>query len=205
MLPFELLLITLINAVFFFVLTLRNIFKPSKEQFIKIYVAEITVTALVFLQYFLTFILDNSNVMKKDYELFTHQLKYVVWIITLPLILYTYWKLANINGYSTSFDGFLWATIIMVIFMILGEFFNKNLLVISLIAFGVIVFLVGEIMVYLRDKNLYGIANLGWFFVIGWWLYVLGFFFTGYVRYFIFGMADFINKGLFTVALNSYI
>ena len=203
--PIELILITLINAIFFFTLTIRNVLKPSKQKYIEIYSAEMAVTALVFFQYFTTFILDNSNVLHKDYELFAHQLKYADWVITTPLLLYTFWKFANIEGYTDSFTGLFWASIVMTFCAIIGEFTSPRLLIIAFIAFGVILFEIGEIMNFFWKNDKHQLANLGWFFIVGWWIYPFAFFFQGATRYFIFGIADFINKGLFSVALNAFI
>jgi hypothetical protein len=47
--------------------------------------------------------------------------------------------------------------------------------------------------------------NLGYFFIFGWLVYPIGYFFSDNAKYLVYSFGDFINKGLYSLALNSVI
>jgi hypothetical protein len=69
-----LLIFVLINTVFFFILLFRSLFQSEDKKYESIKNAEIAIFGVAFTQYALTFIIENSNVLDKDSNLFAQQL-----------------------------------------------------------------------------------------------------------------------------------
>jgi bacteriorhodopsin len=205
----ELLVATLINTIFLFVLLIKNLLSNINDKYETIRNSELAILAIAFTQYALTFIIENSNVLDKDSSLFAQQLRYFDWLITTPLLLYTYWKLAQISGYNSDFFLLFIMDIIMIVAGIFAEMVssNKNLsLILYLIgcaAYVVIFIKVTQIMNYFRDIDETDKKNLGYFFLIGWLIYPIGYFFNDNIKYILYSVGDFINKGLYSISLNN--
>jgi len=204
-----LLILILINTVFFFVLLLKSLYQDTISKYEKIIRIDIAILAVAFTQYAMTFVIENSNVLDKDATEFAQQLRYVDWLITTPLLLYSFWKLAQIEGYNGDFIWLLFADLAMMIFGIAAEFFNFNfktkILLFSIGCLGyVYIFIeVLRIMNYLRSKSMNDKANVGYFFLIGWWIYPIGFFLPFDSKFTLYSFGDFINKGLYSIALTN--
>jgi sensory rhodopsin len=207
MISVALLAAVLINTVFLLVrlLVLVNVEKDKKfESIVK---AETAIISIAFTQYALTFIIENSNVLEKDSELFAQQLRYLDWLITTPLLLYTFWKLANVYGYDSDFILLLFADIVMILAGIVAEFTsNKTLAIISylvgMVAYGIIIWKVVEIMNFFKKEERNDERNLGWFFILGWAIYPVAFILPVEPKYILFSIGDFINKGIYSIALS---
>jgi sensory rhodopsin len=207
MISVALLATVLINTVFLLVrlLVLVNVEKDKKfEAIVK---AETAIISIAFTQYALTFIIENSNVLEKDSELFAQQLRYLDWLVTTPLLLYTFWKLANVYGYESDFILLLFADIVMILAGIVAEFTsNKTLAIISylvgMIAYGIIIWKVVEIMNFFKKEERFDERNLGWFFILGWAIYPIAFILPTEPKYILFSIADFINKGIYSIVLS---
>jgi sensory rhodopsin len=204
-----LLVFILINSVFFFTLLLKSINTSVDKKYESISKAELAILAIAFTQYITTFIIENSNVLEKDSQEFAQQLRYIDWLITTPLLLYTYWKLANIEGWKGDFVWLLFADLIMMIFGILSEFFapNKKLSIIfytiGCLGYVYIFIEIIRIMNFFAEKNQTNKKELGYFFLIGWLIYPIGFFLNFEYKFIIYSIGDFINKGLYSIALSS--
>jgi bacteriorhodopsin len=127
MISSQLLITILINVVFFLVLLLKNVTTVTPLKYEVISKAEVAILGIALTQYALTFVLETSNVLQKDAYEFAQQLRYVDWLITTPLLLYTYWKLAKVEGYQgADFVWLFFADMVMMIFGIFAEFFAPN-------------------------------------------------------------------------------
>lgn len=207
MVSIALLAAVLINTVFLLIrlLVLVNVEKDKKfEAIVK---AETAIISIAFTQYALTFIIENSNVLEKDSELFAQQLRYLDWLITTPLLLYTFWKLANVYGYEGDFILLLFADIVMILAGIVAEFTsNKTLAIISylvgMVAYGIIIWKVIDIMNFFKKDERTDEKNLGWFFILGWAIYPVAFILPNEPKYVLFSIADFINKGIYSIVLS---
>ena len=81
-----------------------------------------------------------------------------------------------------------------------------------MVAYGIIVWKIIEIMKYYND-NIENVnidkaeskMNLGYFFIFGWLIYPIGYFFNDNAKYLAYSFGDFINKGLYSLALNNVI
>jgi len=205
-----LLIFLLINVVFFFILLLRSVVNEKDSKYASIQKAEVAILAIAFTQYAVTLVIENSNVLEKDSETFAQQLRYIDWLITTPLLLYTYWKLAEVNGYTGDLLPLIYADLWMIIFGIIAEIFVTDFkikllcFVLSSLGYAFIIIKIIEIMNFFNDiddKNLKPQRNLGWFFILGWLIYPIGFFFNDEVKYILYSIGDFINKGLYSINL----
>lgn len=208
----------LVNTIFFFTLLIKNILSNgTNEIYSNILKAENAILAIAFTQYAVTFVMENSNVLDKDSQEFAQQLRYVDWLTTTPLLLYTYWKLAKVQpdlGASKSFNGNFFtlfiADVIMMVCGIFAEIFSDNktlsyiLFILGTIAYGVIVYEIVNIMNYFQSIH-HEAKNLGWYFILGWLIYPIGFFMEQNSKYILYSFGDFINKGLYSMSLNSYL
>jgi sensory rhodopsin len=200
-------ILILINTVFFFVLLLKSLYQDTISKYEKIIRIDIAILAVAFTQYAMTFIIENSNVLDKDATEFAQQLRYVDWLITTPLLLYSFWKLAEIEGYTGDFIWLLFADLAMMIFGIVAEFFNFSwklkLFFYTLGCLGyVYIFIeVLRIMKFFNDNSMSEKANLGYYFLIGWIIYPIGFFLPFESKFILYSFGDFINKGLYSISL----
>jgi sensory rhodopsin len=218
MISSELTLTLLINAIFFLVLLIANVISVSDSKYNSVAKAEITILGIAFTQYAITFIMENSNVLEKDSQEFAQQIRYIDWLVTTPLLLYTYWKLADVDGHKSDFVLLLFMDLVMIIAGALSEIFVNHktwqyiLYGIGMVAYGIIVWKIIEIMKYYNDSienanidKAENKMNLGYFFIFGWLIYPLGYFFNDNAKYLAYSFGDFINKGLYSLALNSVI
>jgi sensory rhodopsin len=197
----------LINCIFFFTLFVKSIYQTVDSKYDAILRTDVAILGVAFTQYAMTFLIENSNVLSKDATEFAQQLRYVDWLITTPLLLYSYWKLAQIEGWSGDFVWLLFADLVMMIFGIAAEFFNVSfktkmiLYTIGCLGYVYIFIEVLRIMNYFRNNNMSDKANLGYFFLIGWLIYPVGFFLPFESKFTLYSFGDFINKGLYSIAL----
>lgn len=215
MISTELTLTLLINALFFLILLIANVIKSSEDKYNSVAKAEITILGIAFTQYAITFVMENSNVLEKDSQEFAQQIRYIDWLITTPLLLYTYWKLAEVDGHKSDFALLLIMDLVMIISGALSEIFVSHktwqyiLYGIGMVAYGIIIWKIVEIMKYYNDNSTIDKAeskiNLGYFFIFGWLVYPIGYFFNDNAKYLVYSFGDFINKGLYSLALNNVI
>jgi sensory rhodopsin len=207
MISVALLTTVLINTVFLLVRLLVLVNTEKDKKFEAIVKAETAIISIAFTQYALTFIIENSNVLEKDSELFAQQLRYLDWLVTTPLLLYTFWKLANVYGYESDFILLFFADIVMILAGIVAEFTtSKTIAIISyligMVAYGIIIWKVVEIMNFFKREERFDERNLGWFFILGWAIYPIAFILPTEPKYILFSIADFINKGIYSIALS---
>lgn len=218
MISSELTLTLLINALFFLVLLIANVVKSSEEKYNNVAKAEITILGIAFTQYAITFVMENSNVLEKDSQEFAQQIRYIDWLVTTPLLLYTYWKLSEVDGHKSDFALLLIMDLVMIVSGILSEIFVSHkqwqliLYGIGMVAYGIIIWKIVEIMKYYNDSienanidKAESKMNLGYFFIFGWLVYPIGYFFNDNAKYLVYSFGDFINKGLYSLALNNVI
>jgi bacteriorhodopsin len=215
MISTELLVILLINAIFFLVLLIANIGKDENSKYGNVVKSEIVILGIAFTQYAITFVMENSNVLEKDSQEFAQQIRYIDWLVTTPLLLYTYWKLSSVDGYQSDFYLLLVMDLVMIISGALSEIFVNHktwkyiLYGIGMVAYGIIVWKIIEIMKYYKDNSSIDKAeeksNLGYFFIFGWLIYPIGYFFKDNYKYIAYSFGDFINKGLYSLALQNTI
>lgn len=207
MIPVQLLIILLINTIFFLVLLLNSILTDEPTKYESIVKADTAILGIAFTQYAVTFVLENSDVLEKDSLEFAQQLRYVDWLVTTPLLLYTYWKLAEIEGYTGDFGLLVIADIVMIVSGIFAEviFQNKPIAIwfyiLGCLAFVVIIVKIIDIMKFFSKMKMSSRKNLGWFFIFGWLIYPIGYFFSDNIKYTFYSIGDLINKGVYSLCL----
>jgi sensory rhodopsin len=203
--------LVLINTVFFFTLLIKSFISNEQQKYSVVAKTELAILAIAFTQYAMTFIIENSNVLDKDATEFAQQLRYIDWLVTTPLLLFSYWKLANVDGWNGDFVWLLFADLAMMIFGILAEFFSPNkkisILLFSLgcLAYGYIFIEIIRIMKFFNENGESDKGRLGYFFLIGWLVYPIGFFLPFNAKFILYSFGDFINKGLYSLALTEII
>jgi hypothetical protein len=60
-------------------------------------------------------------------------------------------------------------------------------------------------MKFFNDNSMSEKANLGYYFLIGWIIYPIGFFLPFDSKFILYSFGDFINKGLYSLALSEII
>jgi hypothetical protein len=202
-------------TLFYVVVTLTLIFKSiSTYEFIKyekVRAAQLVFLGLSFMQSALTFVVEISDVLNYKSLDFAQYFRYVSWLITTPLVLYTYYQLAKVNGYKGDFTIIIFANLVMFLSIIISEAVFKSgpiakaLDIVSFIAYGIIFWKIIEIRSFFKSKGLYKMARLGLFFLVSWPLYLIGVLLEGDLKYIAYTISDFINKFLYGLALNSVI
>jgi hypothetical protein len=201
----------LINAIVILTLLIKSISTYEFTKYEKVRATQLVFLGIGFTQYALTFIVEVSQVLDEKYPDFAQKFRYMSWIITTPLLLYTFFQLAKVNGYDGDFTILLFADLVMFLSIIASEAIFKtgtiaNILdFISIIAYGIIFWKIIEIRSYLIKNKYNKIARLGLFFLISWPLYLVGVLTNGTLKYLIYTFADFINKFLYGMAINSII
>jgi sensory rhodopsin len=202
----------LVNTIFLFVLLIKSLYENVNSKYDKVLRVDLAILGIAFTQYAMTFIIEQSDVLQKDAKEFAQQLRYVDWLITTPLLLYSYWKLAQIEGWNGDFVWLLFADLVMMIFGIAAEFFTfsfKTKMILYTIGCLGYVYIFIEILRIMNFFNNQGDnvskskANLGYFFLIGWLIYPIGFFLTFESKFVLYSFGDFINKGLYSIALQN--
>lgn len=201
----------LINTILTFTLMLKSVSSYEFTKYERVRASQLVFLGVGFMQNTLTFLVEVSDVLNKNSKEFGQKFRYVSWLITTPLILYTFFQLAKVNGYDGDFTILLFADVVMFLCIILSEAIFKSgpisrfLDIISVIAYGVIFWKVIEIRNYLKKIGYNKTAKLGLFFLISWPLYLVGIFLEGTLKYLVYTLSDFINKFIYGLALNSVI
>lgn len=141
----------------------------------------------------------------------TDEFRYIDWVITTPLLTYTYWKLAEDQGWEGPFETLGVSAALMSALGYLSqkgpsEEVRKAAFLISSLFFLVIVVEVLRINAYLQKvipeerKGLLGI--IPWFFILGWGLYPAVFYASAEIRDTVWNILDLINKPVYTLVYN---
>jgi bacteriorhodopsin len=119
--------------------------------------------------------------------------------------------LANVDGYKDDFFLLFAMDVVMIVSGMIAEIFVKDkitkyvLFIIGTIAYVIIFWKILEIMNFYGDKRETKKQRLGFYFLIGWLVYPLAFFFNDEFKFILYSFGDFINKGLYSISLNEII
>lgn len=130
--------------------------------------------------------------------------RYLDWVITTPLLLFTYWKSAEVRGWKGSFRTLGLSSIFM---SGLGYFADrgpwKNYLVgLSFLFLGIILLEIYRISEFLREFQNPALNLLPAFFYLGWTLYGLTFYLPKGTRSQVWNVLDLINKPVYSLVLS---
>lgn len=210
----ELIILLLINTVFYFTLLVRNLFRNTIGPYIKVYRLEITFVGISLIQYVMNLIIENSPYNNDYGSLIMVQFRFVCSLLTSPLVLYSYYQIANDDGYKSSFAILLVSTFVLIFCGVAQEYLKhikwiKQLIyLVILIAFSLIVWRIADIMKFFKSlKNEGGDARyrLGYFLIFGWLLYLGSMFIDrkNELKFIVYALGDLVTKALYSLALNT--
>lgn len=206
----ELLTFTLLSGVLVFSLLLRSINQKEFTKYEQIRSCEIGFLGIGLMQHTLTFIYETSYKAYDEFPNIVRKFTYASWLFGAPLLLFTYYKLAEINGYKDDFMFLFFASIIFFICIILYEsIFTIGLMsgilkTIALLCYGVLVWQIVKIRNFFQNKKLYKMKRLGLFFFT-WILYFIASLLHDEPKVALYTITDFINRFLYGMTLNSII
>jgi len=177
---------------------LLNEMQTNYEKYIDIQKASTAILAIAGTQY------SISTYLYKRYPNVAEEIRYIDWILTTPLLLYTYWKLANVHGYKSDFMYLGFSVVLMVILGFFAEYTTENsyfLFVLSFVPYLYILYEIKQIQKMFNDKNMSDHATLGNFFIYGWAVYPIAFYAPDTYKYTLYSIGDFINKGVYSMFL----
>lgn len=204
----ELTIVSLINIILFFALVFKCIIQNVQTKYFTVQLSVVASVAVVFIQYLIAFVIENVNTT----PMVAQHLRYIDSLVSLPLLLFSYWKLANVDGYTGDFALMCILTIGMVIFQLIAEYFSTagpqlSLLfyLFSLLCYIYILIRVINIMNFYKNQGATAKYNLGWFFVIGWLAYIFGYFLHPNFKYVVYSIIDFVVKGLYSITITNIV
>ncbi len=186
---------TLITFFLLIILLINNDTNNSSTE--EISTADKTLLMVAFLSY-LGLSIRNDDLFR-----------YIDWIITTPLLLYTFWLLARQRGYNRSFVSIgVAAALMSALGLLASTNYNKQYIILFLVvSWLLLVYILYEVYLinnFLISQNLNTI--LPYFFYILWPLYGLVFFIKDLnTKYTLWNILDFLSKGVYTVVLVSVI
>lgn len=136
------------------------------------------------------------------YPKLAEEIRYIDWILTTPLLLYTYWRLANVHGYESKFKYLAVAVILMIALGFMAENGDsRNWFIISMIPYFYILYEILNIQKMFKEKKMEKHYSLGQFFIYGWAIYPAAFYAPDTFKYVLYSIGDFVNKGVYSIML----
>jgi bacteriorhodopsin len=162
--------------------------------------ASAVIMGIAMTQYAITAIFHNKH------RIAAQDLRYVDWVATTPLLLYTYWGLARERGWKGSYTPLAVAVVTMIALGFAAEVAKDDKTTLVLFAASLIpyAFILRDIMGMKRmflDGGYLADAALANFFIWGWAAYPVGFFLPETQKYIVYSLADFANKAVYSVML----
>lgn len=174
---------------------LINELRTSLDRHVDIQKASIAILGIAATQYAI------SGYLYSDHPKIAEDIRYIDWLFTTPLLLFTYWKLANVHGYQSDFSFLGVAVVSMVILGYMAEKQTSNYFVLSLVPYLYILYEIRKIQQMFREKGLDKHSQLGNFFIFGWAVYPLAFYAPNSRKYVLYSIGDFVNKGVYSIML----
>jgi len=204
----------LINAIFYFTILVRNLFRNTIGPYIKVYRLEITFVGISLIQYIMNLIIENSPYSDTYGNLIMVQFRFVCSLLTSPLVLYSYYQIASDDGYKESFTILLVSVFVMIFCGVIREYasnlvwLKQIIYLIIAVTFSLIVWKISDIMKFFkRFNNEAGNARylLGYFLIFGWILYLISMFISrdNELKFIVYALGDFVTRGLYSLALNT--
>jgi len=178
------------------------LYKELNENYkdnIEIQKSSVGILSIALTQYFISAWLS----INKNEKQMAEDIRYADWLFTTPLLLYTYYKLAENNGYVSNFKPLFVSVVAMIVLGYISEKSNNSVqwYVVSMIPYLYILYEITNIQKHFDQKQMKSHKDLGNFFIYGWAVYPLGFFLNSEYKYIIYNIGDFINKGVYSLEL----
>jgi bacteriorhodopsin len=147
-----------------------------------------------------------TAIIHKTYRTAAQDLRYVDWVATTPLLLYTYWALARERGWKGAYAPLAVAVVMMIALGFAAETakdrkLQLGLFAMSLVPYAVVLREIWGMQRMFSDRGYAADASLGNFFIWGWAAYPVGFFLPETQKYIVYSLADFVNKAVYSIML----
>lgn len=188
----------LFNSLALGYLLFKEINENYKEN-VQVQKASVSILSIALTQY----VISSWLSIKKNEKEYAEDIRYVDWLFTTPLLLYTYYKLAENNGYKSDFKYLFISVVSMIVLGYISEKNNNNIswYTASMLPYFYILYEINNIQNYFKKNDKLEHMKLGNFFIYGWAIYPLGFFLNNDYKYIIYNIGDFINKGVYSLEL----
>lgn len=188
-----------INTILLLSVLLHEL-NTTLERHVEIQKASITILGIAATQYAISWFLYS------DLPMIAENIRYIDWLFTTPLLLFTYWKLAQEHGYTHPFKYILFSVLAMVMLGYVSEqsaMESSTYYTLSMLFYGYILYEIFNIQTMFRQKGLHSHVRLGYFFIFGWAVYPLAFYFPDRQKFLLYTVGDFVNKGVYSLMLYS--
>lgn len=167
------------------------------DEYVQIQKASTAILSIASTQYAV------STLLYKDFPSLAEDIRYVDWVLTTPLLLFTYWKLAQTHGYASDYKILAPAVVSMIALGYAAEKGTRSseYFLVSMLPYLYILYEIKSIQKMFDKKGLVDHSQLGNFFIYGWAVYPLAFYAPGPYKYGMYTVGDFVNKGVYSLML----
>jgi bacteriorhodopsin len=103
------------NTVAFGSVLVKEIMYDDKPELMDVQKASAAILGIAFTQYAITTFIHRSN------PIVAQELRYIDWVATTPLLLYTYWRVAKRDGWDRAFYPLVASVVTMIIMGYIAE------------------------------------------------------------------------------------
>jgi bacteriorhodopsin len=186
------------NTVAFGGVLLKEIMYDDKPELMDVQKASAAILGIACTQYAITTFIHRSNPM------IAQELRYIDWVATTPLLLYTYWRVAERDGWDHAFYPLAICVVTMIIMGYVAEVTgNKYVFAASMLPYVFILYEIRGMQKLLESKGKHDASRLGHFFTVGWAVYPIAFYLPDTQKFILYSVADFFNKAVYSVILQS--
>jgi bacteriorhodopsin len=186
------------NTVAFGSVLGKEILYDDKPGMMDVQKASAAILGIAFTQYAITTAIHRSN------PTVAQELRYIDWVATTPLLLYTYWAVAKRDGWDHAFLPLAVAVVTMIVMGYVAEVTdNKYVFAASMLPYLFILYEIRGMQALLKGKGKENAARLGHFFTAGWAVYPIAFYLPDSQKYLLYSIADFFNKAVYSVYLQA--
>lgn len=130
------------------------------------------------------------------------EIRYVDWLATTPLLLSTFWGVAERDGWDRPFYPLALAVMTMIAMGYAAEVSgSKHVFAASLIPYAYVLREVRGMQNLLTSKGRRDGARLAWFFAVGWAAYPVAFWLPPAQKSLLYSGADLFNKAVYSLCL----
>jgi bacteriorhodopsin len=190
------------NTAVFGTVLVKEIAYDSNPKLPGVQKASAAIMGIAMTQYAITAIIHGKH------RTAAQDLRYVDWVATTPLLLYTYWALARERGWQGAYMPMAVAVVTMIALGFAAEITQDKNMQLGLFAASLVpyAFILREILGMKRmltDSGYVDDAALANFFIWGWAAYPVGFFLPETQKYIVYSLADFVNKAVYSIMLEN--
>lgn len=188
------------NTIAFGGVLLKEIMYDDKPGLMDVQKASAAILGIACTQYAITTFIHRSA------PKVAQELRYIDWVATTPLLLYTYWSLARRDDWDRPFWPLALAVVAMIAMGYIAETTgNKYVFLVSMLPYLFILYEIRGIQKLFDGKGNRNASRLGHFFTVGWAVYPIAFYMPDAQKHVLYSVADFFNKAVYSIALQKLI